>query len=195
MARFDPAFNRTLGHEGGYVFDPSDRGGETYRGVARRFHPDWPGWRVVDGLRGRQGFPGTLDESEELDALVRQVYRESYWNRMLGDRIPSQEVAEELFDSGVNCGLGRAVQWLQRSLNALNRRGRSWPDLDVDGGLGPRTLAALRTCLERGDESPLLTAMNVLQGAHYLELMRRDESQERFARGWLRRVGLGGTAA
>ncbi|MFM7564688.1 MAG: glycosyl hydrolase 108 family protein, partial [Planctomycetota bacterium] len=39
MADFAIAFDETMINEGGYVDDPDDRGGETYRGVARRFHP------------------------------------------------------------------------------------------------------------------------------------------------------------
>jgi len=29
----------TLAHVGGYVKDPHDAGGETYKGIARRFNP------------------------------------------------------------------------------------------------------------------------------------------------------------
>ena len=35
-------------HEGGYVFDPDDSGGETYKGVARKFHSKWEGWSKID---------------------------------------------------------------------------------------------------------------------------------------------------
>ena len=32
----------------------------------------------------------------------------------------------------------------------------------------------------------LLKVMNIQQGAHYLDIMQNDSSQERFARGWLK---------
>ena len=41
MAEFSEAFTQTAAHEGGYSNDPLDRGGETYRGIARVHHPDW----------------------------------------------------------------------------------------------------------------------------------------------------------
>ncbi|MBW1801582.1 MAG: hypothetical protein JRJ85_12745, partial [Deltaproteobacteria bacterium] len=44
MAKFDEAFEKTTAIEGGYVFDPDDAGGETYKGISRRFNPSWGGW-------------------------------------------------------------------------------------------------------------------------------------------------------
>ena len=48
MADFKEAFELTLAHEGGYVKDPDDRGGETYKGIARRYNPGWSGWARID---------------------------------------------------------------------------------------------------------------------------------------------------
>ena len=47
MAEFKKAYDKTMGHEGGYVHDPDDAGGETYKGISRRYHPGWEGWKVV----------------------------------------------------------------------------------------------------------------------------------------------------
>jgi lysozyme family protein len=44
MAEFNPALEKVLSHEGGYVVDPNDPGGETYKGVARKIHSKWDGW-------------------------------------------------------------------------------------------------------------------------------------------------------
>ena len=38
-------------HEGGYVDDRDDRGGETYRGISRNNFPDWKGWKKIDGFK------------------------------------------------------------------------------------------------------------------------------------------------
>lgn len=35
MAKFEHALQLLLQHEGGYVNDPDDQGGETYKGIAR----------------------------------------------------------------------------------------------------------------------------------------------------------------
>lgn len=190
MADFRRALVRTLGHEGHYSNDPSDRGGETYRGITRRDHPDWPGWAIVDEAKQAPEFPRGLAGNEELERLSAELYKRRYWDRFLGDDVPDQAIAEELFDTGVNAGVGRAVTWLQEALNALNDGQRRWPDVKEDGQLGPATLRALTAAKVHARLAAVLTLQNVLQGAHYARLARHDVRQERFMRGWLNRVQL-----
>ena len=40
LTTFDEIIEITLHHEGGYVHDPKDLGGETNFGIAKRFYPD-----------------------------------------------------------------------------------------------------------------------------------------------------------
>ena len=40
LTTFDEIIQITLDHEGGYVHDPTDLGGETNYGIAKRFYPD-----------------------------------------------------------------------------------------------------------------------------------------------------------
>jgi len=189
MASFKEAFAETSAIEGGYADHPDDRGGETYRGIARRFHPNWPGWSRIDAARDDPGFPGVLAEDETLAERVGDFYRQNFWNRIQGNRIPDQAVAMELFDTAVNMGVGRAVRFLQEALNILNRNGRSYDEIGVDGLIGKVTLEALAQCLasDRGS-GPLLALMNLLQGMHYITIIRGDTTQRAFVRGWLRRV-------
>ena len=57
----------------------------------------------------------------------------------------SSAVAEELLDTGVNCGTGFAKPLLQRALNLLNNQGKAgYADLEVDGVYGSETLGALK---------------------------------------------------
>ena len=51
---YKEAIKKTLKYEGGYVNDKDDRGGETYRGVSRRYHPNWSGWKIVDEYKQMQ---------------------------------------------------------------------------------------------------------------------------------------------
>ena len=60
MAQFEPAFEKTMKFEGGYANNPADRGGETYRGIARKIWPGWNGWPLVDAAKQKAGFPGNL---------------------------------------------------------------------------------------------------------------------------------------
>lgn len=187
-ASLAPALLITLGHEGGYVNHPSDPGGETFRGITRRSHPEWPGWKIIDAAKAQPGFPRSLDGDIDLGALVAQTYRDRYWAPIHGDHIPDQGIANELFDSAVNAGVTRATAWLQESLDVLNRGG--WVDLVVDGIMGQATLDALSACVRAGDAGSLLLMMNIRQGDHYFRLASRNTAMRAFVRGWLKRVEL-----
>lgn len=194
MARFDEAFEKTAAIEGGYVFDPDDAGGETYKGISRRFNPSWRGWDIIDEVkkanRRKRKFDTIFENNKKLQKEVRAFYRQLYWDRFWGDQIPVQEIAEELFDTGVNMGVHRAVRFLQESLNLLNRNQKNYADIVEDGVFGKTTLKTLETYLAIDDVSYLLKVMNVLQGMHYIEYMRRSPTQEKYARGWLKRVKI-----
>lgn len=189
MASFKEAFEKTSAIEGGYADHPADRGGETYRGIARRFHPDWDGWARVDAAKGEENFPDNLADDAPLARMVAEFYRKHFWNRIKGSRIPDQAVAMEVFDNAVNMGVSRAARVLQEALNILNRNGNSYAEIGVDGLVGKVTLGALGKLLasDRG-AGHLLALMNVLQGMHYVGVVRGDPTQRAFIRGWLRRV-------
>jgi lysozyme family protein len=188
MADFKNAFQKTMGHEGNYVHDPDDPGGETYKGIARRFNPGWKGWSTIDALKDSNGFPGNLNSDPELQAEVETFYKQHYWDKFWGDDIPDQGLSNELFDTGVNMGVNRAVEFLQQGLNALNRNEKNYLDIVVDGGFGPKTLEALASYLSKDQPGYLFKIMNILQGMHYLNRMKQSPTQEKYARGWLNRV-------
>lgn len=186
---FETAFTRTMGHEGGYANDKHDLGGETYRGIARAYHPSWPGWPTIDSWRRQE------ISSEERDIYLKETvktfYRQQFWDRFQGDKVAaiSAEVACELFDTAVNMHVTRAVQFLQTALNMQNSGGTTYPDITVDGRLGPSTLSTLQRYLtwqpgnRASNERILLNCMN---GEQYL-FYKQNPQHERF-RGWFARV-------
>jgi len=189
MAEFSEAFDITSAHEGGYANDPVDRGGETYCGIARLRHPHWTGWRRIDARRRKAGFPKGLARDGALQQAVKDFYRVAFWDRLGGDAVPDQAVANELYDTAVHMGVRRAVRFLQSSLNLLNRNQKDYADLIVDGWFGDKTLATLSKLLNKDRNSDaLVKMMNIQQGARYVEIMAGDASQERFARGWIKRA-------
>lgn len=190
MANFTKAYQVTMGHEGGYAKDADDLGGETYRGISRKFNPGWVGWAKVDKARRQAGFPRSLDRNTSLQGDVAAFYKQHYWDKFQGDAIPNQAIADELFDTGVNMGIARAVEFLQRALNVLNRNQRLYKDLVADGLFGPKTLAAVRAYLRKDKPELLLKIMNVLQGMHYVDFMTKSPIQEKYARGWFKRVDI-----
>jgi lysozyme family protein len=188
MANFNTSYDKLLKHEGGYSNDSVDRGGETYKGIARNFHSYWEGWAIIDNMKGGNTFPDNLKDNNDLDLLVRDFYKKAFWDKLYGDEVHNQAIADELFDIGVNMGVSKAVNFLQIGLNCLNRNGRDYPNISEDGKLGPITLDTLNIYLEKNRIDYLYKAINILQGMHYINIMKGNESQERFARGWLKRV-------
>ena len=189
MASFTRALAGLLKIEGGYVNDPDDLGGETYRGIARRYNADWSGWARIDQAKRGRGFPASLERDTALRTAVRQFYKQRYWDPYQGTAIADQAIAAKLLDIAVNLGVARAVTFLQRALNVLNRDGALYPDLQADGAFGPQTQTALTTYRKKDKPVFLLKTLNILQGMHYIESIESDATREKYARGWLKRVG------
>jgi len=194
MANFNISYNITLGHEGGYSHDPVDAGGETYKGITKKYEPNWQGWIIIDNQKSNSNFPYCLDNIEELQEEVSKVYKIRYWNVFWGDKINNQDIANEMFDTGVNMGNNRAVRYLQKSLNLLNRNQKNYNDISQDGIIGNETINCLNNFLTNHtkDIPYLLKIMNIFQGMHYITYMNKNSKQERFARGWLNRVNIKG---
>jgi lysozyme family protein len=96
-AWFDQCLDKLISHEGGYVNDSRDPGGETKFGISKRAYPQ-------------------LDiKNLTLDA-AREVYRRDYWERAQCDKLPPN-VAYLMFDAAVNSGIGQAIRFLQRAVN------------------------------------------------------------------------------
>lgn len=192
MTTFEKAYETTLGHEGGYVDDPNDRGGETYKGISRRFFRDWEGWVIIDRVKKDGMVISELNRQlEEIGVLqnhVKYFYKTKFWDRFIGDDIKDELVAMELFDTSINMGVGSAVKMFQRALNALNNNQKLYRNIAVDGGCGPKTIATFNSYMStRRDSALLVKLMNIIQGYKYIQLMEADETQERFV-GWFERV-------
>jgi lysozyme family protein len=190
MAMFNEAYEITLQHEGFYSNDVDDVGGETYKGISRKYHPSWPGWEIIDGAKSIPTFPDCIKYDSELNSMIMLFYKANYWDRFWGDQIISQAIANELFDTAVNMGVSRAVKFLQRGLNLLNRNQLNYPDIVEDGKFGRATMNALNSYSYMDDESHLLKILNILQGMHYIEYAKKSATQERYMRGWLSRVTI-----
>jgi lysozyme family protein len=92
----------------------------------------------------------------------------------------------------VNCGVGTVKKYLQRVLNVLNVKATKYPDIKVDGDIGPKTIAALKAALAVRPwyRLAILRALDSLQCSRYIALAERNEKFESFMPGWLRtRVG------
>lgn len=172
----DTLIDGVIDREGGYVDNPSDKGGPTCFGI-------------TEAVARANGYTGTMRQLPRSEAV--SIYRRLYWLRPRLDEIETRSgrLAAELFDTGVNMGPAVAVTFLQRALTALNRNASDYCDLTPDGRIGPVTLAALDAFLKvRGrtsGETVLLRALEALQGERYLRLAERRPANEAFLYGWL----------
>ena len=115
MANFKIAYKRTSVFEGGYVNDPDDNGGETYCGIARKFHSTWKGWIIIDFQKKKDDFPKNLSNREiELKKLEGDFYKENFWDKIWGDKINNQKVANDMYDTAVNMGIASAIRIAQQ---------------------------------------------------------------------------------
>ena len=114
---FDEIIEALLKHEGGYINDPADPGGETKYGISKRAYPDV----AIQNL--------TIDSA-------KAIYKRDYWQ---GCKVRKLNLHYRYiyFDMCVNQGKSRATKILQQACNAKGA------NLVVDGGLGPNTFKAL----------------------------------------------------
>lgn len=166
MADFKRAFHLTMQNEGGFVLHKveHDRGGWTFAGIAERYNPNWPGWSLVKA--GRHDDP-------QVTQMVMDLYKEKYWDKARLDDIESDLVAYNIFDFGVNAGVGTAVKIAQRIV-----------DVTPDGGLGPISLTAINTC----DEQSFVQSFFISKVARYNAIVARNGKQLKFLHGWLNRA-------
>ena len=113
---FKDLIDGILTREGGYVDHPSDPGGETKYGIAKRSHP-----------------------KEDIKNLTKErateIYESKYWTPSRASSLPGS-LKETYFDMVVNMGQRRAVKILQKACNSKGCK------LVVDGLIGRNTIAA-----------------------------------------------------
>ena len=172
----DQIFNAILSKEGGYVNNPNDKGGPT-------------NWGITQAVARAHGYNGDMRNLTRQQAL--DILEADYWYGPRFDQVSvlSPNIAAELCDTGVNMGPSVQVKWFQRWLNVFNNQQSYYPDLIVDGQIGPRSINALKSYLAaRGKEGEevMLRALNCSQGQRYLELAESRPANESFVYGWVK---------
>tara|TARA_R100000656_G_scaffold106449_1_gene78568 strand:- start:304 stop:780 length:477 start_codon:yes stop_codon:yes gene_type:complete len=113
--KFGDAIKVILKHEGGYVNDSNDPGGETNMGISKRAYPE-------------------IDIKRLSEAEATAIYYDDYWRPARADEVP-KNLRLIYFDMVVNMGKRRGTQILQESISAKGVK------TSVDGFIGPKTIA------------------------------------------------------
>lgn len=198
MAHFEKAHAHVGELEGGYSNDKNDTGGETFKGVSRNNFPNWRGWSLIDTLKRQSGFPQNALADQLLNDLVKDWYKETFWDVFGLDALHTDDVACEVFEQSVNHGIGRGARHIQEACNALNYTQQFGPDLAVDGKPGPATRARLAKVANSSPQLALAlaNALNCLQGAFYVSLGNSQSAKSdyrMYTKGWLSKRASGYT--
>lgn len=157
--RFDSLIGKVIGHEGGYVNDPNDPGGETKYGISKRSYPNIN----IKTLTLRQAC---------------DIYYRDWWTKLQCSQIKHDAIAQKLMDTAVNVGVGTGVRIAQKALKDIGAK------VTVDGKIGPQTIGAINSA----QPNTLLQAMRNRQAEHYRKLIERNPALAKYERGWLSRA-------
>lgn len=156
---FDKAIQAVLKHEGGYVNNPKDPGGETNFGISKKSYPD------LD-------IPNLTKE----DAIA--IYKRDFWDKQPYKLIVFDPLCIKAFDMSINIGPKSANKSLQIAVNAFDY------DLDEDGVLGPKSLKAINSCTP----ITLLVEYKHKLIDHYKGLVAKNHRLNPFLKGWIKRA-------
>jgi len=172
-SEFNKAFDHLMAMEGGYSNTPGDRGGEIKFGISKRAFPD------VD-------LPNLTRDG------AKSIYWKCYWTHsklncqaLIFPGFGTPGLAERVFWFAVHSGVGTAASAFQRAYNRARPRTRK--ELKVDGWIGPVSLRAFDS-LSQFDREILDVTFHVEQVNYYYGVVKRDPVQDKFLRGWLRRL-------
>lgn len=125
---FDRVIGKLLAHEGGYVNDKRDPGGETNMGISRRAYPK-------ENIKGMTR------------ARAEAIYKRDYWDACRCDELPGG-VDYVVFDAAVHSGPSRSAKWLQQAVGVtadgkigaitLTATAKNYPPAVIERAIGFR---------------------------------------------------------
>lgn len=173
-------------YEKGWVNNPKDPGKETMCGITIATATQYK-----DELVAKFKWTGKMrDLTQEMADYIYLTY---WWKPLRCDDLRAIHpfIAQRVFDFGINGGRGRAGESLQIVLNVLNRNATDYPDLVVDGGIGNKTIEALKAYANKRGQSGLrglLIGIASRHMVHYQTIAIANQTLETFSNGWQTRI-------
>lgn len=169
MASFETAYAIVRAHEGGYQNNPNDTGNKNSSG--QLVGTNWGiNARVYEKHIGRP--PTQADMIDMPRSVAVAIYKIEFWDKIKGDEIADQQVANIFFDGHVNHG-SWGIYLMQSVLG-----------IATDYIVGPQTIAAIN----RAKPAALFEAYKQKRIWAYHDLVRRRPSDQGFLRGWMIRI-------
>lgn len=113
---FKEAYRKTVLNEGYLSDNPNDRGGMTWKGIARNMHPNWAGWKEIDKILANGGKTVDIKLNRYIEEMVQDFYWLKFWRPLRCQEIIKPIVRNKFFDTAVLHGIKGATQIYQRSL-------------------------------------------------------------------------------
>lgn len=155
---YEKALANVLRHEGGYTNHPRDPGGPTNFGI------------TIYDYRLYIDKNGTAQDVKNMSVdQAKEIYKSKYWDVLRCDDLPVG-LDYSVFDFGVNSGVGRAGEFLRRSL---------------DFPVTPKIITdEVIDAVQRRNARDLICGINDMR----LAFLKRLKTWPSFGRGWTRRV-------
>ena len=161
MADFSKYAPKLLQLEGGYTNHPEDKGGPTNLGITLKTYREYCGQeKTIKDLQNMSY--GTWEK----------IMKDLYWDRVKGDKIENQSLAEIVADWCVNSGL-TGVMKVQEILGCK-----------PDGIVGPITLSLINT----SDAELLFDRIWKARQQFYINIVKKNPKQKVFMNGWMNRL-------
>jgi lysozyme family protein len=120
--------------------------------------------------------------------LVADHYKQTYRDRLKLDLMPA-EVASVLLDIAVNVGNSAPGFMLQKVLNMLNKNGKLYNEIIIDGRISEETIAALKECISVYGEKLIVRMLILMKAKRFIEILNSDRTRKDCLE-WLRGAEL-----
>lgn len=161
MADFAKYAPKLLQIEGGFVNHPEDKGGITNLGI------------TIETYRSYCGQDKTIKDLQNMSyGTWCKIMKDGYWDRVKGDKIENQSLAEIIADWAVNSGQ-TGIRKMQEIVGCK-----------ADGVVGPITLSMINT----SNAELLHERIWKARQQFYINIVKRNPSQRVFMNGWMNRL-------
>lgn len=176
MASFDPIFNLTLNHEGGFQKLANDSANYvngkligTNRGISAIGYFDF--YKKV---------PTESDMRNLTVAQAKAIYKGNYWDKINGDKIKNQSVAELMFQYIIGSGASQ--------LSDLKDIANMVAGKKVMASIDKKFTDAEATIINNLDAEKYWNALKAWRHAFFLRLVKAKPAKKEFLKGWQKRL-------
>lgn len=161
MADFKKYAPKLLQLEGGYTNHPEDQGGPTCKGI------------TLNTYKAYCGQEKTIKDLQNMSyGTWESIMKDLYWDKVKGDEIENQSLAELIADWCVNSG------------NVSIRKVQEIAGCKPDGIVGPITLSLINT----SNAELLFDRIWKARHQFYINIVKKNPRQKVFMNGWMNRL-------